>query len=158
MATTKVTYVPVHPSDPSEMVWNGVTFRANVPVELDPIRHSYFVPIVKKWIDPVTQEPRSKANEERISMAELAKTNPSFRVEGEEPVAKPTKGKAPKTPEEYRAHAMAWIKDAESIDDLARWDDEEALRTKCGCGEDDVGYLQPFFDAKYKRLHDAEAA
>ena len=62
------------------------------------------------------------------------------------------KGKAPKTPEEYRAHAMAWIVAARGMDDLERWDDEEALREKCGVGDDDLKFLQPHFDAKHKQL------
>jgi hypothetical protein len=160
MAVTKVTYTPTDPMAPIEMTWNDVKFRANIPVELDDIKHSYFVPRVKKWLDPVTQEPRSKAYEERVTMAEMARSNPSFTVEGSPPTQALRTGKAkpPKTPEEYRAHALAWILAAESIDDLARWNDEEALREKCGCGQDDQAYLQPHFDNKFKQLSDHERA
>jgi hypothetical protein len=158
-ATTKVTYSPRDPSSPSELVWNGVKFRAHVPVELNPVKHSYFIPIVKKWVDPMSQRVMSLASEERVLMADVARTNPDFVVEGSEPsVPKAGKAKPPKTPEEYRAHAVAWINAAASIDDLERWNDEESMREKCGCGEDDEQFLQPLFDAKFKQLSAAEAA
>jgi hypothetical protein len=157
---TKVTYVPRSHDDPASIVWNNITFPANFAVDLDPVRHSYFVPIVEVWIDPVSQEKRSKATEKRMAMAEIAKGNPSFQVEGM-PVPRasaPGRSKPPKTPEEYRVHAMTWIKGADSLSDLERWNDEEMLREKCGCGEDDTNYLQPHFDAKFKQLSASEAA
>jgi hypothetical protein len=160
MATTMVTYTPRDPSAPSEMIWNGVKFRANVPVELDPIRHSYFIPIVRKWEDPVSARTLSLASEQRVLMVDIARQNPDFTVEGEPATSVPKlgKSKAPKTPEEYRAHAVGWINAAQNIDDLARWNDEELLREKCGCGHDDEAFLQPLFDAKFKAISASEAA
>jgi hypothetical protein len=159
-ATTKVTYTPRDPSSPAEMVWNGVKFRAHVPVELNPVKHSYFIPIVKKWVDPLTQRTMSLATEERVLMVDVARGNADFVVEGSEPTVAPKAGKAkpPKTSEEYRAHAVAWINAAQSIDDLERWNDEEQMRETCGCGEDDERFLQPMFDAKFKQLSAAEVA
>jgi hypothetical protein len=151
---TKVTYIPADPTSPAVLSWNGIEFPANTPIELDPVRHSYMVPIVDKWVDEKTGEVRSKATEKRISMVEIAKTNPSFQVEGEAPPArKPGRPRTPKTSDEYRNYAQAWIAASEDHDDLAeRWNDEEALRERCGVGDDDVSYLRPFFDAKHFEL------
>jgi len=152
---TQVTYIPREPTDPAVMIWNGVEFPANVPIELDPVKHSYMVPIVDKWVDEKTGEVRSKATERRMAMAQIAKGNPSFRVDGEPIVERRRPGRRPnpKTPEEYRSHAQAWIAAAEDHEDLEqRWADEESLRERCGVGEDDISYLKPFFEAKHHEL------
>ena len=147
-------YTPRDPTSPSIMKWNGIEFRANVFIDFNPIKHSYFVPITRTWVDETSQRVMSVTTETRMSMLEIARSNPDFTIEGEEKGSVPRtgKGKAPKTPEEYRAHAMAWIVAAKGMDDLERWDDEEALREKCGVGDDDLKFLQPHFDAKHKQL------
>jgi hypothetical protein len=151
---TKVTYVPPdEPGHPDVLKWNGVTFPANMPVELDPAKHSYLVPIVEKWTDPTSGEVRSKATEKLISMVEMAKTNPSFRVDGEMQVRRlPGRPRIPRTSEEYRGHAMAWIAAAETIEDLEKWEAEEQLRRRCDVGDEDISYLRPFYDAKHHEL------
>lgn len=61
--------------------WNGVTFHANVPVLLDPERH--FVLIDKpKILEQSDGSIRTITRETRVSMIELAKGNPSFKVDG----------------------------------------------------------------------------
>jgi len=94
----------------------------------------------------------------RRSMVEIAKTNPTFLVEGE-PVIRdrqPTRRgrpRIPKTSEEYRAHCIAWIETSEDHEDLAmRWEEEEEMRQRCQVGDDDVSYLRPMFDAKFHEL------
>ena len=157
---TKVTYVPPNePGYPASTVWNDITFHANVPVDLDPANreHGYMVPVVEAWIDPPTQQRRTKAVEKWVSMIELAKTNPHFQVEGEVvPAAarrSPGRHKPPKTADEYRDHAIGWITAADDHDKLAeRWNDEEALRERCGIGDEDIGYLRLIFDAKHYEL------
>jgi hypothetical protein len=155
---TKVTYVPPNePGFPASTVWNEIPFHANVPVELDPHneRHGYMVPIVKHWIDPTTQEKRSKAKDEWVSMIEIARSHSHFRVEGE--FVAPRRGvgrpRKPTTSEEYRDYAIGWIGDADDPILLAeRWNDEETLRQRCGVGDEDISYLRPMFDAKHHEL------
>lgn len=154
---TKVTYVPREPTDPAMMIWNGVKFPANIPVELDPNNraHGYPVPMPKHSVDPSTGEPRTKHIETWVSMVDLAKTNPSFQVEGEVPAAvrKPGRPRTPRTSEDYRAHAQMWITSSEDPDEMVeRWGDEEPLREKCGVGDDDVSYLRPLFDSRLRQL------
>ena len=153
---TKVTYSPPNePGFPAVNLWNGVEFPANVPVELDPVKHSYSVIEVEKWVDEATGLIRSRGVERRKSMIEIAKGHPHFVVEGEALLPqRPQRGRPrlPKTSEEYRSHAMSWISSAEHMDDLERWNEEEDLRARCGCGDEDIGYLKPFFDAKHHEL------
>jgi hypothetical protein len=153
---TKVTYSPPNePGAPASLIWNDITFQANVPVELDPDNraHGYLVPVVNRWFDPATQEPRTKATEKWMSMIDIARTNKSFIVEGE-PIQRrsPGRPRAPKTSDEYRDHARTWISAAEDVADLERWNEEQALREKCGVGDDDLAFLRPFFDAKLHEL------
>jgi hypothetical protein len=154
---TKVTYVP--PDDgqhhPSSLTWNGVTFQANMPVDLDPVKHAYDIDEAERSVDPVTQRLLLKTVTRRVTMAEVAKTNPFFVVEGEpQAVArKPGRPARPKTSEDYRAHALAWIASIDDPDELAeRWNTEETLRERCGVGEDDVSYLRPLFEARHLEL------
>lgn len=152
---TKVTYIPRDPGDPAMMLWNGVKFPANVPVELDPKLHGYKVPLPKKTLDPATGRTLTEHVETWVSMIDQAKGNPSFQVEGEAPVAarKPGRPRIPRTSEDYRSYALAWISAMEDVQDLAeRWDAEDVLRENCGVGEDDLKYLTPFFQAKHHEL------
>lgn len=152
---TKVTYVPQDPSDPAMMIWNGVKFPANVPVDLDPKLHGYKVPLPKVTHDPVTGRRMTEHIETWVPMVETAKTNPSFRVEGEAPAVarKPGRPRVPRTSEDYRSHAQAWIAAANDHEELEeRWTTEEPLRERCEVGEDDLSYLRPFFEAKHHEL------
>lgn len=154
---TKVTYIPRDPTDPAVMIWNGVKFPANVPVELDPkkLAHGYDVPLPRKITDPVTGREMLEYKETWVSMIDQAKGNPSFQVEGEVPAAarKPGRPRIPRTSEDYRSYALAWISAMEDVQDLAeRWDAEETLRENIGVGEDDLKYLTPFFQAKHHEL------
>jgi hypothetical protein len=154
---TKVTYVPQDRADPSTSIWNEIKFPANVPVELDPKNrlHGYPVPTRKTIVDPATGREMFEYKETWVSMIELAKTNPSFQVEGEAPAAirKPGRPRVPRTSEDYRSHAQAWIAAADNHEELEeRWTEEEALRERCEVGDDDLSYLRPFFEAKHHEL------
>lgn len=69
--------------DPASLKWNGITFHANVPVELDPKNkaHGYLVPMPKE-IAGANGEVLTKHRDTWVSMIDLAKDNPSFEVEG----------------------------------------------------------------------------
>lgn len=152
---TKVTYIPRDPTDPAMMIWNGVKFPANVPVELDPKLHGYKVPLPKKTLDAATGRTLTEHVETWVSMIDQAKGNLSFQVEGEAPVAarKPGRPRTPRTSEDYRSYCLAWVAATEDFQDLEeRWKEEEALRERCEVGHDDLSYLSPFLEAKRHEL------
>lgn len=152
---TKVTYVPREPTDPAVVTWNGVRFTANVPVELDPTIHTIVAPMPERTI--VDGQVRTIHHDRRVSMVEIAKGNPTFVVEGQEPaVRKPGRPRIPKSAEEYRSYAQQWFATSNTAEELdERWNREADLREKCGCGEDDVEYLHAFFQAKHYELMQA---
>jgi hypothetical protein len=78
---TKVTYIPLNPTDPNVTVWNGVKFFANVPVTLDPARHFVIAPLPKEHVLP-DGTVQTRHSDGKVSMIDLAKSNPSFQVEG----------------------------------------------------------------------------
>lgn len=110
-----ITYLP-GPEDPPQIKWGGHHFNANVPKRV--------------------------TNQDMIKMA---RGNKYFKVGAFKPSdAVPTREEpeAPKTPEQYRAHAIAWLKTMQSVDQLDRkWAAEETLRMSCEVGFDDVEYL-----------------
>lgn len=148
------------PSDPTASnvnVWNGIRFPANTYIEFDPATHRYQVPLPEKIIDPTTGRTLTRHVEQWVSMLDMARNSPDYRIKGEvAPVRKPGRPRTPRTSDEYRSHAQAWIAAADDHEDLQeRWTEEEPLREKCGCGEDDVSYLRPFFEAKHHELKKA---
>lgn len=110
-----ITYTP-GPHDPTSVKWAGITFHANVPKMVNDADH-----------------------------LERARSNKFFKV-GEftaaDAVATRDEAPSPKTSDQYRAHAVAWFKTMQSVDDLDRkWQAEETLRMSCGVGMDDIEYL-----------------
>lgn len=52
----------------------------------------------------------------------------------------------PKTAEQYRAHAVTWIKKCKDIEDLAKtWVAEQRVREMCDFGTDDYAWLGTIF-------------
>jgi hypothetical protein len=119
---TKVTYMPPNePGYPASTEWNGVKFHANVPVELDPVKHSYIVLEVQSWLDPQTREKRTQAVEVRKSMADIARTHRHFVVEDDTPpvVAGAVVAEAASTP----APEPAAVASEESLPTVIRSDE-----------------------------------
>jgi len=153
-----VTYVPREEGDKHSTVWNGVSFKANIPTEMFPIAQfpnsKHFVVIdAPHKIDQPDGSTITVYRQTRQCMVELAKLNPHFEVAGfekpEEEKRKPGRPRIPKNANEYRSYAMGWITSSNDVQTLLkRWDDEDELREKIGCGEDDTNYLVPFFDAR----------
>lgn len=134
--TLMVTYKP-GPSDPTETVWNGHKFSANVP-------------------RPVTVVTDDKGVPNPHSMIELAKGNPWFEVEGHDKKALPDPGE-PKTPEAYKAYAVNWFKTARTATDFeSRWDDEEGMRERAGVGSDDIEWLNSLSVPRLAELKKAD--
>jgi len=153
---TKVTYIPRNPTDPHVKTMNGIKFSANVPFELDPNNraHGYIQQVRKTIVDPVTGRQMFEYKDAWVSLIEILKGHDDFQVEGEVPAArKPGRPRTPRTSEDYRAHAQAWITSSDDPDEMIeRWGDEEPLREKCGVGDDDVSYLRPLFDSRLRQL------
>lgn len=129
-----ITYIPQNDGDPSNTLWNRHRFRANVPV------------IVKDVKGGLTA----------LEMVDLAKGNPHFAVEGFEQ-ARGTPS-VPETPEQYRSYAIGWIRISTSSREMAsRWRSEDDLRIQCGCGDDDLEYIQSIYRPRLAILKESEA-
>lgn len=120
-----VTYTP-GPGDPLEVVWAGHKFKAHVP---HPVRNG--------------------------ALIEKARSNRFFHV-GEFDASKHAyteKLSEPKTAEGYRAWAVAWLKDVNSVDDLCeRWANEARMRNKLEVGFDDFHYMSHLFQPRLDDL------
>ena len=113
-----VTYLP-DPGDPVQTVWGGHTFHANLPLRVTN----------KTILDSAAHNRFFK----------VGVFNPGDAVETVETGL-------PKTPEQYRAHAISWLKTMKSVDDLDRkWQGEETLRIACDIGSDDLDLLNDIF-------------
>lgn len=81
--TVTVIYHPIDKLDPHTTKWNGITFKANVPVELDPDNPAHYIDqLLPKVITTAEGDLRTKHLPGQIFMGELAKGNPSFEVDG----------------------------------------------------------------------------
>lgn len=123
-----VTYLPKD-GDPANTTWHKIAFRGNVP---------------RLVTDP--------------AIINLAKTNPWFEVEGHERATEAALPDIPKTPEQYRAHANAWIKTAKTAGEMRQTLKEEAgLRDACGVGSDDMDLIMAYYEPRYSELKKMEA-
>jgi hypothetical protein len=152
----EITYCPGQ-FDPPRTEWNGVRFKANVPVKISK-KQTVLVPLREEFLQPDGSR-ITRAVERRVPMVELAKGNHTFSVNGAEPVAhKVGTDHVPTSPDEYRGYAIAWISSSTKSSEMdARWDGEERLRDKCGVSEQDIAYLRPFFEAWHMQVKDRAA-
>lgn len=123
----EVTYLPGE-DDPPKVAWAGHVFHANVP----------------KIVTNAT-------------LIESARKNKFFHVGAFDPhkhavkvaEAPPT----PKTAEQYRAHAVNWLKQVDSVEELdTKWASEEKLRKDCEVGSDDLDFLETLFAPRRAEL------
>lgn len=164
-AEFKVTYRP-GPQDLAMTIWNGIRFEAGRPVTLSYKNKRHYIEVdLPKQIDTADGSYVTRTVTSRVSMIDRARENWHFEVEGTPRAIKPIPGdRKPQTADEYRSWAQSWIAMAGTKmdgDDFEiqtapelkeRWDDESALRERLGVGEDDVGFLKPFFDMKVASL------
>jgi hypothetical protein len=149
--TDEITYLP-EDGDPIRTRWNGIEFKAHVPVKVSR-KHTVLVPdrVEREMPDGTIQ---SRSVEKRIPMVELAKGNCRFMVNGVPPMERDSGAvHTPTTADEYRGYALRWIAastEPKAMD--ARWTSEEALRDKCDVGDDEIAYLRPFFEARIEAL------
>lgn len=150
----EIAYIP-GPGDPSWTKWNGIEFRANTPVK---------VPRAKTVQATTRQQMQlgdgtvvSRGVETRIPMAELAKENPCFSVNGVAPTPrKPPTARLPTDSNQYRSYATEWIGRSRTAAEMdTRWEGESELRTRCGVDERDLQHIRPFFDARHDDLAQA---
>jgi hypothetical protein len=130
----RFTYTPLDPGDRHEVKVHGVTFKANVPVELDDQKHRAHI------METVTVGERDgrALTEGRMvyrPLADLLAGNKTFVEEGADR-PKPGRPPTPKTAEEYRAHAVRWINAAPNATTmLERWKAEADLRASCDASD-----------------------
>jgi hypothetical protein len=85
--TVSVTYIPLEHAgghfDPPVIKWNGITFRANVPVKLDADNPDHHImQLLPRTFPGTNGEVLTKHVECKVFMGEVAKGNPSFSVDG----------------------------------------------------------------------------
>lgn len=108
----KVTYLP-RDGDPPKIKWGGKWFHANIAQPID---------------NPI--------------LLAKARANKWFHVGEGAPVVVVEETIEPRTPEQYRAHVAAWLKDMNTLDQFEqRWAAEEPLRQSCGFGGEDYDVL-----------------
>src|SRR5262245_25478147 len=84
--TVSLTYEPIHEDDRTVTEWNGIRFKAHVPVELDrenPAHH-----IMQLIVTSKDGGQHTHAVEKRVFMGDAAKNNPSWSVDGVRPPRK----------------------------------------------------------------------
>lgn len=153
-ATAEVTYIPGD-GDPHTVKWAGITFKGHMPVTV-PLTHSISVPIRKEHVlaDGTVQ---SRNVETQVSLVSLAKTNPSFIVDGEQAQKKAGTARTPTDDKEYRGYAISWIAASNSAKEMdTRWAGEGPLREACGIESKDLAYILPFFEARKSQCDGVE--
>jgi hypothetical protein len=149
-SSSQVTYIPGD-GDPNRVMWNGIEFRANVPVT---VLHSRTADVLerKETIGP-EGDIRSKGVEVKRSMVELARGNPHFMVDGVKIERKEGNQRLPTDADQYRGYALGWIRESNTFKQLEqRWDGEASLRERCGIEPKDEAYLHPFLNARREQL------
>lgn len=123
-----VTYLPGGPDDPAAVKWNGHIFNAHVPKRITDERMIASARGSKFWhVGHFDAQARSVA---LSAAADL-----------------------PTTPEQYRAHVVAWLKKVTTIDDMVKtWVAEQNMRELCGVGSDDYAYIGSLFKPKMYEL------
>jgi hypothetical protein len=122
-STVSVTYVPIHDDDRPKTKWNGIEFRANVPVELDPENPAHYVTqLVVKGALNSDGEMRTKAVESKVFMGEMAKANPSYVVDGKRARRKISTRVVPPPGAEWTEANEGAISEAQEVDVAATRD------------------------------------
>lgn len=130
----QITYIPIHPGDPADTLWNRHRFRANVPVS-------------------VRDVPQGLTAKE---MVDAARGNPWFKVDGEEQAT--TVPIIPETPEQYRSFAIGWIRTSTNSKEMgARWRAEDDLRVQCGVSEHELADIQAVYKNRLDIMKQQEA-
>lgn len=149
--TDEITYLPEE-GDPVRVKWAGLEFKAHVPTKVS--RKHVVLTLQRIQSELPDGSIVSRAVEKRTPLAELAKGNCRFMVNGVPPAERETGRVAtPDNSDEYRGYCMRWVAASTAPSAMdARWQAEEMLREKCGCNDHDIAYLRPFFEARHEAL------
>lgn len=136
--TETITYLPSN-GDPSNTIWCGHTFRANVPKDI------------------TGQAEGSESERLNHHLIESARSNPHFKVGDAKP--KRANRELPKTAEEYRAYIAAWLQDPsiQHADQLiARFAKDRDLQVACEVGSSDWALIATLFVPKLHEMSKAD--
>lgn len=147
-----IVYLPKDNGAPVRTEVAGVRFTAGVEVKV--LKTKLVEELITVFRNLPDGTAQSRGEHRKVPLGEKLKLNPDFIVDG----VGAQRGRkievgAPKTADDYRKYAMAWIlaaDDAKQMDE--QWQNEELLRAKCGCDETDESYLRPFFEAQHDRI------
>lgn len=144
---SEIIYVP-REGDPATTSFAGIKFAAYCATRVSKM-HSIMVPMrVETEMGDGTIQTRHV--EKRVSVVELLKGNPWFKVDGKQAMSQKGAQRVPQDSDQYRGYCISWIAGSTNHETMrVRWDGEESLRERCGCSEDDIAYLMPFFEARH---------
>lgn len=81
--TAEAIYRPFD-GNPHTIKWNGIVFRANVPLILDKSNRSHYIEqLLPKKIEGANGEVHTKHVPAKVFMGDIARMNPEFEVDGE---------------------------------------------------------------------------
>jgi hypothetical protein len=150
----KIIYDPP-PDEPNFVIWGARRFKANMPESLpDDAGYVIMETVASERPDgTVVRVPR----ERKVTYAEMARSNPNFRIEGEtKPERKLPAEDEMCTPAEYRLHVQHWLKSETDLTRLRqRFEAEEDLREQCMMTDEDLRALRPFIDIRADELKQA---
>ncbi len=120
-STATVVYRPLEyrdgTTDPAITKWNGITFRANVPVELDPKNPAHhIVQLLPKVFAGQGGEALTKHVETKVFMGDMARDNPSFEVDGKRARRKVSTRVVPPPGAEWTEAHEGQISESDEID------------------------------------------
>lgn len=133
-------------TDPKEMIFGGMKFKADEPVEV-PYSKTILQLLAEKR--ETADGVRSHTLEKQVPLPIVMKGNPWFEVDGVRTERVRPHARLPEDADSYRGYCINWISVSMSADSMdKRWVGEEGLRQRCGCSAQDIGYLRPFFEAR----------
>lgn len=117
--TIAVIYKPTDRFDPSWVEWNGIQFRANLPVELDPDNPAHYIEQLLPHSKTISDgDVVTTHRPHRMFMGELARGNWQFEVDGVQAKHLISTRVVPQAGEEWGKHHMGEIMEAAFADDM----------------------------------------
>jgi hypothetical protein len=122
-STVTVIYRPLDVTDPNVTKWNGILFRANEPVELDSKNPAHHVTQLLPVEYPGQNgETLTKHKEQAVFMADMARSNPSFEVDGVRARRKVSTRKVPPPGAEWTEAHEGNVSESDQVDVAATRD------------------------------------
>jgi hypothetical protein len=117
--TVTVVYRPPDRFDPSFVEWNGIKFRANLAVELDPKNPNHYISQLMPHTRTLSDgETLTTHKPERMFMGDLARDNWQFETDGVQPKHLISTRVVPQAGEDWRQDHMGEIMEAAIADDM----------------------------------------